>query len=52
MAQSNVIDFSTSSNAMTQDNAEGFLRKKAIHIQRKNCGSINVEENQLLEDMD
>ena len=34
MAQSNVIDFSTSSNAMIQDISEGFMRK--------NCGSRNT----------
>ena len=36
MAQSNVMDFSTSSNAMIQDISEGPMRKKAIHIERKN----------------
>ena len=42
--------FSTSScNAKTQDNAEGPLKKKATHIQRKNCGSNDIEEKQLPE---
>ena len=36
MAQSNVIDFSTSSNAMIQDISEGLMRKK--------CGSRNTGE--------
>ena len=37
----NVTNFSTSSNAIIQNNVEGFMRKKATHIQRKNCGSRN-----------
>ena len=37
MVQSNIMDFSTSScNAKTQNNAEGLMKKKATHIQRKN----------------
>ena len=28
------------------------MKKKATHIQRKNCGSSNPEEKQLLELMD
>ena len=47
---SKIMDFSTSScNAKTQNNAERLIRKKAIHIQRKNCESRNTEEKQLLE---
>ena len=42
------MDFSISSNAMIQNNAEGLMRKKATHTQRKNCGSRNTEEKQLL----
>ena len=45
----NGMNFSTSSKAKIQNNAEGFMRKKALHIQRKNCGSRNTEEKQLLE---
>ena len=42
VVQSNIIDFTTSScNARTQNNVEGLLKKKATHIQRKNCGSSN-----------
>ena len=36
---------------MIQDNAEGLMRKNAIHIQRKNCGSRNTERKQLLDHM-
>ena len=43
--------FSISSKAMIQKNAEGLMRKRAIHIQKKNCGSRNIEEKQLLEHM-
>ena len=49
VVQSNIMEFSTISNAVIQNNAEGLMRKKAIHIQRKNCGSRNTEEKQLLE---
>ena len=48
-AKSNVMDFSTNSNAMIQDNSEGPMRKNAIHSQRKNCGSRNTEEKQLFD---
>ena len=41
------MDFSTSSNAKTQNNAEGLM--KATHMHRKNCGSSNTEEKQLPE---
>ena len=51
VVQSNVMDFSTSCNAMIQDNAEGLMRKNTIHIQRKNCESRNKEEKQLLDHM-
>ena len=45
-----VIDFFTNScNAKTQINAEGLMRKKAIHIQRRNYGYRNTEEKQLIE---
>ena len=44
MVQSNIMDFSTRSNAMIQNNAEGLMRKNAIHIQRKNCGSRNMKK--------
>ena len=43
------MDFSTSSNAKIQNNAEGLMKKKAIHIQKKNFGSINTEEKQMPE---
>ena len=49
MAQLNVIDFSTSNNAMTQDKSEDLRRKNTIHIQRKNCGNINVEEKLMID---
>ena len=51
MVNLNVMDFSTSScHAKTQSNAEGLLKKRAAtHIQRKNSGSGNTEEKQLLE---
>ena len=39
----NVMDFSTSSNAMIQDTSEGPMRKFVIHIQRKNCERRNTE---------
>ena len=45
MAQMNAMDFSTSSNAITQDNSEELMRKNTHHIQRKNYGSRNTEEN-------
>ena len=50
MVKSNIMVSSTSScNAKTQNNAEGLLKKRAAtHIQRKNCGSINTEENNYL----
>ena len=38
------MDFSTSSNATIQNDAEGLMRKKAIHIQRKNCGTRNTQK--------
>ena len=47
MAQSNVMDFSTSSNVMIQDNSEGLNEKNGIHMQRKNHRSGNTEEKQL-----
>ena len=40
--------FFTNSNAMIQDNPEEFGRKKAIHIQRKNCGTRNALEKYML----
>ena len=43
MAQLNVMDFS----AMTQDNSEGLMKKEAIYTQRKNCGSRNIEEKHM-----
>ena len=43
------MEFSTSRpNAKTQKNAVGFMKKKATHIPRKNCGSSNIEENNCL----
>ena len=48
MAQSNVINFSTSSNSMVQDNPEELVRKNTIHIQRKNCGNRNEFEKYML----
>ena len=47
----NLIDFSTSNNSLIQNNSEGLMRKKANHIHRKNCGSRNTEEKQLLKHM-
>ena len=47
VAQSNVMDFSISSNAMIQDNS--VMRKNASHIQRKNCGNRYTELKQLLD---
>ena len=50
VVQLNVMDFSTSGCiAKPQNNAEGLMKKKATHIQRKNCGSRNTEEKELLE---
>ena len=49
MAQSNVMNSSTSSNAMIQDNYERLMEKNDIHMQRKNYRSGNTEEKQLLE---
>ena len=47
------MDFSTSSNAKIQNNAEGLMRKKAIHIQRKNCGSRNTRvDGDIIGDVD
>ena len=43
--------FSTSSNALIQNNAEGLMIKKAVYIEGKNCGSRNTEEKGLLEHM-
>ena len=51
MAQLNVIHFPTSSNAMTQYNSEGLMRKNAIHIQGKNCGNRNAEEKHMIDHM-
>ena len=48
VVQWNIMDFSTSSNAMTQDNAEGLWRKNAIHTQRKNCGSRKTLEKYMI----
>ena len=45
------MDFSASSNALIQDNSEGFIEKNDIHMQRKNYMSGNPEETQLLESM-
>ena len=45
---SDVMDFSTSSNAMNLENSEGLKRKNDIHIQRKNHGSKNTEKNHYL----
>ena len=36
VVRSNIMDFSTSSNAKTQNNAEGLMTEKATHIQREN----------------
>ena len=44
-----MIDLATNSNAIIQDNSEGSMRKNDVHIQRKNCGSRNTEEEQLLD---
>ena len=50
MVKSNIMDFTSSCKAKTQNNAEGLLKKRAAtHIQRKNCGSSNTEEKQLPE---
>ena len=51
MAESNVMDFSTSSNAVIQDISKGPMGTNAVHIQRKNCGSRNTEGKQLLDHM-
>ena len=48
MAQLNVINLSTSSNAMIQDNPDELSTKNAVHIQRKNCGSRNTEINHVI----
>ena len=45
------MDFSTSSNVMIQDISEGPMKKNVIHIYRKNGGSRNTEEKQLLDHM-
>ena len=34
VVQSNIIDFSTSSNAMIQNNSEGFMRKSSTFRER------------------
>ena len=39
------MDFSTSSNAKIQNNAEGFMRKKAVHIQKKIMGVETQKKN-------
>ena len=49
MVKSNGTDFSTSSNAMTQDHPEELRRKNTIHIQRKNDGSRNAEEKLMID---
>ena len=49
--QLNVMDFSISSSAMTQDNSERLMRKNTIHIQRKNCGTRNAEEKNMIDYM-
>ena len=51
VAQLNVMDFSTGSNAMIQDNAEGLMRKNTIPIQRKNYGNRNTEEKHMIDHM-
>ena len=51
MVQLSTMDFSVSNNARIQNNTEGLMRKKSIHIQRKNCGSRNTEEKQVIEHM-
>ena len=51
MVKSNVMDSSASSNALSQDNYEGPMRKNIIHMQRKNYRSGNTEEKQLREHM-
>ena len=40
----NIMDFSTSSNAMIQNNVEGLMRKKDIHIQKKDYGGRIAEQ--------
>ena len=48
MAQLKVMDFSTSSNAMIQDNPKELRRKNTIYIQRKNFGTRNVLEKYMI----
>ena len=36
---------------MIQDYPEELVRKNAIHIQRKNCGSRNAEEKHIIDYM-
>ena len=49
VVKSNLLVFTSSCNAKTQNNAEGLMKKKVIHIQRNNCEIRNTEEKQLLE---
>ena len=49
MVKSSVMDSSAISNALIQDNYEGFTEKNDTHMQRKNHRSGNTEEKQLRE---
>ena len=51
MAQLNIMDFSTGSKTMIQDNSEGLMRRNSSQIQRMNCGNRKTEKQQLLDHM-
>ena len=48
MVQSNVMDFSTSSNAMIQDNSEGLIRKMLFTFRGKTVGAEMQKKNNCL----
>ena len=50
MVKSNIMDFSTSSNAKIQNNAEGVMRKKAGHIRGRTVG-VETQKKKMLEYM-
>ena len=44
VAQLNVMDFSTSSNAIIQDNSEGLMRKNTKFTSRERTAGVETEK--------
>ena len=48
MAQSNIMDFSTSSNAMIQDNSEGLIKRMLSTSRERVMGVETLKKNKCL----